>query len=83
MVKKKDWAEFRSTGLLLIINTILHAFGWAIVFEYEEDKETIANVYPARVKFRGFENNSISRSYLKIAEYMHEHSEELLEEARE
>jgi hypothetical protein len=30
---KKEWSEFRSTGLLLFINQILHVFGWAIVFE--------------------------------------------------
>lgn len=27
MVKKKTWQEFRKTGLLWFMNTILHAFG--------------------------------------------------------
>lgn len=59
MVTEKTWEDFRSTGLLLIINQFLHIFGWAIVFDYETyDKETetgiIRRVYPARVKFRGF-----------------------------
>lgn len=35
MVKKKTWQEFRKTGLLWFMNTILHAFGWAIVVEVE------------------------------------------------
>jgi hypothetical protein len=33
MVTKKEWSEFRSTGLVLIVNQILHIFGWALVFE--------------------------------------------------
>ena len=45
MVKKKTWQEFRKTGLLWFINTILHAFGWAIVVEVE--KEEITGAYPA------------------------------------
>lgn len=40
MITKKSWSEFRETGLLLLVNTILHAFGWAIVFGFESyDKE--------------------------------------------
>ena len=52
MVNKKTWKEFRDTGLLWFINTILHAFGWSIVIEYENVE--ITDCYPARVKFRGF-----------------------------
>ena len=40
MVKKKTWQEFRKTGLLWFINTILHAFGWAIVVEVEKGEIT-------------------------------------------
>lgn len=42
MVTKKEWIEFRSTGLLLIINQILHIFGWVIV--YEMDSEEVKSV---------------------------------------
>jgi hypothetical protein len=79
MVTKKEWIEFRSTGLLLIINQILHIFGWAIV--YEMDGEEVKSVYPARVKFRGFNNESVSQSYQKISEYMKDNASELLDEA--
>jgi len=81
MVKEKTWEEFRETGLLLIINQILHIFGWAIVFEFKDKR--IIRVYPARVRFRGFSEKSITKSYLKISEYMNNNSEELLKENQE
>jgi len=75
MVEKKEWEEFRNTGLVLIINQILHIFGWSIVFEIEDNK--IKNVYPARVKFRGFDNNSTEESYRKVGKYLKENIEDL------
>ena len=80
MVTKKSWTEFRSTGLLLFINSILHVFGWAIVFEMENDE--VKNVYPARVKFRGFDEKSIEESHIKIAEYLEKEIPELIKEAK-
>jgi hypothetical protein len=81
MVTKKEWAEFRNTGLLLIINQILHVFGWAIFFEIENDQ--VKNVYPVRVKYRGFDNKDVGESYIKISEYMNENAKELLKESNE
>jgi len=78
MITKKDWSEFRSTGLLLFINQILHVFGWAIVFDI--DNGEIKSVYPARVKFRGFDNDRVSKSYQKISKYMKDNASELLDE---
>ena len=80
MVEKKTWKEFRDTGFLWWINMILHTFGWAIVFEIS--KREIINVYPARVKYRGFDMKSTENGYIKVSEYMDENSKELLEEAR-
>ena len=79
MVDTKTWDEFRNSGLLWFINTILHTFGWAIVFEIEDEKVT--NVYPARVKFRGFDEKSNTEGYSKISMYLDENSKELLKEA--
>ena len=81
MVEKKDWKEFRETGLVLIVNQILHIFGWALVFEIEEDE--IKSVYPARVKFRGFGNESTSEAYKKVSKYMLDNAETLKEETEE
>lgn len=80
MVEKKGWQEFRNTGLLLIINQVLHIFGWAIVVELD-DKREIITAYPARVKFRGFKDSDTEEAYKKVTNYMAENIEELQEEA--
>lgn len=80
MVDKKSWKEFQKTGLLLIINQLLHVFGWCIVFDLEDNK--IISVYPARTKFRGFDNKSVEENYIKVSEYINENSKILLEEAK-
>lgn len=69
MVKKKTWEEFRKTGLVLIINQILHIFGWAITFNLD-DKGKILEVYPSRVRFRGFAGQCVDDAYLKVQEYL-------------
>jgi len=78
MITKKEWSEFQNTGLLLIINQLLHCFGWAIVFEKEND--IIVSVYPARVKFRGFDNEDTSEAYKKLSQYMVDNAAALHEE---
>lgn len=83
MVTKKEWSEFRSTGLLLIINQLLHIFGWAIVFIIDDDSGEIKEVFPARVKFRGFDNKDVAENYVKISEYMADNAYNLLIESRD
>ncbi len=80
-ITRKSWAEFQQTGLLLFINQILHLFGWAIVLEYINDEDKIANVYPARVTFRGFGEENVSRAYRKISKYLKDNIDELEKEA--
>lgn len=81
MIKEKSWEEFRNSGLLWFINTTLHAFGWAIVFEVDKNKQ-YTRVFPARVKFRGFDENTNSEGYKKISRYMERNSKELLKESQ-
>lgn len=81
MIEKKSWEEFRNCGLLWFINTILHTFGWAICIELDEDK--FVGVYPARVKFRGFSEESQTNGYIKLSEYMKENAGILLDEAKQ
>jgi hypothetical protein len=84
MITKKSWEEFQKTGLLWLINSILHLFGWAIVFEvYNNDPDNILNVYPARVKFRGFREESNDRGYKKITKYLKENIDDLISECEE
>ena len=82
MITKKTWEEFRKSGLLWWINQILHTFGWAIVVEVEEDG-TITNCYPARVRFRGFDEKSNTEGYIKVSQYMKDNAEVLLKESQE
>ena len=82
MMTKKTWEEFRNTGLLWWVNMVLHTFGWAIVVEVE-DNGSISNVYPARVRFRGFAEEKNTDGYIKISKYIKDNAEELLKEAKE
>ena len=77
----KPWAEFRETGLLFYINQVLHAFGWAITVEVdEEDHGVVTRAYPARVRFRGFSGESMDKGYKKIGVYLRDHAKDLFEE---
>ena len=81
MTERKTWEEFRDSKLLWFVNTILHTFGWAIIIEVDNDK--VVDVYPARVKFRGFSEKINTEGYIGLSEYMKENCEELLKEAKE
>lgn len=78
MVNRKSWDEFQRSGLLWWINVILHTFGWAIVFERKKDQRL--EVYPARVKFRGFSEKDNTEGYRRIAEYMTINSSDIMKE---
>lgn len=79
-IKRKTWVEFRSTGLLWWINTILHTFGWAIVLELDDNNECV-DCYPARVKFRGFSEEANTVGYQHISSYMKENANILYQES--
>lgn len=82
MITEKSWEEFRDSGLLFITNQFLHIFGYALVYEFD-DNEEISKVYPARVKFRGFGGKQIEEGYQKISKYMKENAVELEKESLE
>ena len=82
MITKKTWKEFKDSGLLWWINMILHTFGWAIVFSVKEDGE-IKDIYPARVKFRGFDEKSNTKGYINVSRYIKDNSNELFKESKE
>ena len=81
MIEAKTWEEFRETGLLLLVNQFLHIFGWAIVVDVDEN-DNVTSCYPARVRFRGFSNESTLNAYVKISQYMKNNAETLLKEAK-
>lgn len=81
MTEEKSWKEFRESGLLWWINMILHTFGWAIIVEVDGDE--IKRAYPARVKFRGFSEESNTNGYIKVSNYLKENIDELQKESME
>lgn len=83
MVTKKNWDEFRETGLALFINNILHVFGWALVFEVDDETQKVTSCYPARVKFRGFGEQDTNESFERIANYLKDNIEDLHKETFE
>ena len=82
MITKKTWKEFREVGLLFITNQFLHIFGYALVYDFDDNGE-LREVYPARVKFRGFGEEQIEVGYKRISKYMKDNADELEKESRE
>lgn len=82
MITRKTWKEFREAGLLFITNQFLHIFGYALVYDFDDNGE-LKEVYPARVKFRGFGEEQIEEGYKRISKYMKDNADELEKESRE
>lgn len=80
MVKKEKWKEFRESGMLWWINMILHTFGWAIVYDIDKLTKEIIEVYPARVRYRGFNEENNTEGYIKVSKYLKENADVLLNE---
>ncbi len=82
MVTRSTWDEFRNSKMLWFANRLLHVFGWAIVVDVDADG-AVTGAYPARVRFRGFGNESEEKGFIGITEYMVENAEQLLQEAKD
>lgn len=83
MVNRKTWEEFRANGLLLFINQILHIFGWSICYDFDQETGELKSVYPARVRFRGFNETAVSEAYKNLSKYIINNAEDLYMESRE
>lgn len=83
MVENKTWEEFRNTGLLWYINTMLHVFGWAIALHVDEQTNEVVGGTPSRVKHRGFSEKVGSDNRIKISEYLKNNINDLCKEAKE
>ncbi len=80
MIDKRTWKEFQDTKLLWWINRILCTFGWAIVVELDGE---FLSAYPARVKYRGFDEKSESDGFIGLSEYLEDNISQLSQECRE
>lgn len=79
MVTRKSWEEFRQNGLLWFTNLILHMFGCSIAVK--QDNNIIVDVYPVRVKYRGFSEEINTEGYKKVSKYLQENINELVKES--
>ncbi|MGL5913616.1 MAG: hypothetical protein ACRCZB_05570 [Bacteroidales bacterium] len=78
--EKENWEEFRNTGLLWYINTILHVFGWCIQISIDNGKYS---VMPVRTNYRGFPNESNDRGYKRVTEYLKNSIDSLIDETKD
>jgi hypothetical protein len=82
METRKTWQEFQDTGLLWWINRILHLFGWAVVLVVEADS-TISDVYPARVPYRGFDEQTEKEKFKVLSAYLNNNIVEINKEIQD
>ena len=61
MLERISYKEFANSGLFQAMNTFLHMFGHAIVYDTEADI-----FYPARCHFRGFSEKDNDKMYNKL-----------------
>ncbi len=76
-MKTKAWNEFRETGLFTFVNVFLHIFGWAICLEFEDKK--VVSVYPKRVCYNGFPQESMDKAYLRVKKFIGIYEDEEVE----
>jgi hypothetical protein len=70
-VEKRTWEEFRTSGMLWAMNTILHWFGWVIVVVTDDSEpDKIIGAHPARTKWRGFPKENNDRGVQRLTEWM-------------
>lgn len=82
-VKEKSWDDFRKSGALWMVNNLLQVFGWSIVIEVDQETDTVINVFPGRVKYRGYTLDTSHKNCIRLAAYMKENADDLLNEALE
>lgn len=64
-----SWNSFWNTGIPSLINLMIAPFGLAIVSE-TDGKGSIIAIYPARTRYRGVDEDSLTRIYQRIGKYM-------------
>lgn len=78
---RMTWQEFRDSGALWFVNTLLHVLGIALVFQEQDDGTAV--VYPTRTVFRGFGKDAQDRGFKNLHRYLAENIETIQEETNE
>lgn len=76
---KKTWDEFSAAGLLFVVNTFLQFFGWILMVQRNESGEII-DIFPCRTIWRGFKHQDYAEGHARVAKYLKENSDNLLNE---
>ena len=71
MLDQKTWDEFQNPGLLWLVNTFLHTFGWTLMTQVDDDGNIIGGV-PCRTDYRGFTTDINDEGYLKVTDWLKE-----------
>lgn len=71
-VKDITGSEFRESGALWFVNSILHLFGMAITWNPDTDE-----LKAAVVRYRGFDNKNNDKGYKMLTNYLKVHAGEL------
>ncbi len=79
---ESTWEQFAAVGLFWWVNRGLHLFGWALVRVVEADG-TIARVYPARCRFRGFDEETEVDGFRRLTSHIRENADDLVEQVTE
>ena len=75
--------EFTNTGLVLFINQILQPFGFSLTYTWDEVNKVASNLQIGKTRYRGFSEESISRAYRKLGNYLAENAVRLNEESKD
>lgn len=76
MLDEKSWEEFQNSGLLWLVNTFLHVFGWALLVKVDDDGN-FCGCAPCRTDYRGFTTEVNDEGYLKITDWLKENIDAL------
>lgn len=68
-LRERPIEEFQATGLVFLVNSILHVFGWALTIVCERDG-SMSRLYPSRTSYRGFAPEAVERGYGKLNDYL-------------
>lgn len=74
-VKEISIEQFRNSGLLWFVNSILHAFGVGIACDPDTQR-----LYPAITRYRGFNEKNNDLGYRRMTLYMNDNAEDLLKD---
>jgi hypothetical protein len=77
-VKTISGKEFKESGMLWFVNSILHAFGMALTWDPSTDV-----LEPVITKFRGFEEKYNDQGYRALTEYMKDNAMSLMPDVTE